>query len=182
MDMVETLLEVVKYTLPALVVLASSNMIVRSFVTSQNQRQQMDLFKNVQDTTLRLRLTAYERMVMFVERISPRQLVSRVYDPSMTVQDLQVAMTMTIRGEFEHNLSQQIYVSKQVWDTVKGVKEQEINMVNQLAKTLDPAAHAKELHGRIMDMIMKTENELPTDLALNMINDEVKVIMSHGHV
>jgi hypothetical protein len=126
MDMVETLLEVVKYTLPALVVLASSNMIVRSFV--------------------------------------------------------QVDMTMTIRGEFEHNLSQQIYVSKQVWDTVKGVKEQEINMVNQLAKTLDPAAHAKELHGRIMDMIMKTENELPTDLALNMINDEVKVIMSHGHV
>ena len=63
--------------------------------------------------------------------INPGNLVTRLYDPSMTVTDLQVAMVMTIRTEFEHNLSQQIYVSQNVWETVKGVKEQEINMADR---------------------------------------------------
>src|ERR1019366_157382 len=116
-------------------------LIVKKFLVSQMQRKQVALFKDTQDITLRLRLQAYERLVMFVERISPRQLVTRVYDPSMTVRDLQIAMTMTIRTEFEHNLSQQIYVSHNVWETVKGVKEQEINMANQLSRALNPDAH-----------------------------------------
>jgi len=178
MDIVGTLLELTKCTLPAAVVLAASYLIVKKFLVTQIQRQQIALFKDSQDITLRLRLHAYERMVLFVERISPRQLVSRVYDPTMTVRDLQVAMMMTIRTEFEHNLSQQIYVSRNVWETVKGVKEQEINMVNQMAKSLDPEQPAKELHTRIMNVIMQTEEELPTDVALNVINDEVRRVMA----
>src|SRR6185503_18503640 len=99
---------------------------------SETQRKQLALFQEAQDTTLRLRLQAYERLVMFIERISPRQMIPRIYDPSMTVQDLQQALVITIRSEFEHNLSQQIYVSQNVWETVKNVKEQEINMVHQI--------------------------------------------------
>ena len=169
MDVLGTILDVVKYTIPALVVMATSYMIVKKFLVSQMQRKQVALFKDTQDITLRLRLQAYERMVLFMERISPRQLVSRVYDPSMTVRDLQVAMTITIKTEFEHNLSQQIYVSRNVWETVKGVKEQEINMANQLAKTMNPDAPAKELYTRIMEVILKSDEELPTDVALKII-------------
>jgi hypothetical protein len=178
MDIVGNLLELVKYTLPAVVVLAASYLIVKKFLVSQIQRQQIALFKDSQDITLRLRLHAYERMVLFVERIGTRQLVNRLYNPSMTVRDLQVAMVMTIRTEFEHNLSQQIYVSRNVWETVKGVKEQEINMVNQLSKTLDGELPAKELHTRIMNIVLQTDEELPTDVALNVINDEVRRVMA----
>jgi hypothetical protein len=98
----------------------------------------------------------------------------------MTVRDLQMAMTMSIRAEFEHNLSQQIYVSKNVWETVKNVKEQELNMVNRIAQSLPPDAPAKDLHARIIDIIMKAEEELPTDVALFILNDEVKKIMAFG--
>jgi len=179
MDIMGTLLEILKYTIPALVVMGTSFMIVRRFLVSQIQRQQIALFKDSQDITLRLRLQAYERLVLFTERISPRNLVTRVYAPTMTVRDLQIAMTLTIRTEFEHNLAQQIYVSRNVWETVKGVKEQEINMVNQIAKTLDPDLPAKEMHGRILDIVLQAEsNDLPTDVALKIINDEVKKVMA----
>lgn len=182
MDLTQTALELIKYTLPALVVLASSYMIVKKFLVSQTQRKQIALFKDSQDITIRLRLQAYERLVVFVERISPRNLATRIYDASMTVREFQYAIGLTIRTEFEHNLSQQIYVSRNVWETVKNVKEQEINMVNQVAKSLNPEAPAKELHSRIMDIVLKTEDDLPTDMALHIINEEVKKVLSFGSI
>jgi hypothetical protein len=176
----QTVLEICKYTIPSLIVLASSYLIVQKFLISQNQRKQLALFKDSQDITLRLRLQAYERLVLFIERINPRQIIPRLYDPSMTVQDLQQALVITIRSEYEHNLSQQIYVSKNVWETVKNVKEQEINMVHHISKSLKPDASAKELHARILDYVYKADEELPTDVALHIINDEVRKVLSYG--
>jgi hypothetical protein len=175
-----TILEILKYTIPAIIVLIATSIIVNKFIVGQNKRKQMAIFEGAQDVTLRLRLQAYERMAMFIERISSRQLIPRIYDASMTVRDLQVAMTITIRSEFEHNLSQQIYVSKNVWETVKGVKEQELNMLNRIAVSLDPEAPARELHARILDVQSKSSDDLPTDVALQIINAEVKTIMQFG--
>ena len=98
----------------------------------------------------------------------------------MTVQELQYAMTVSIRAEYEHNLSQQIYVSKNVWETVKNVKEQEINMINQIGKTLSPDAPARELHALILNFTTKADDELPTEVALHIINEEVRTILSYG--
>lgn len=163
-----------------MVVMASSYLIVKKFLVTQTQRKQLALFQDSQDVTLRLRLQAYERLALFIERINPRQLIPRVYDSSMTVRDLQLTMSITIRSEFEHNLSQQIYVSKNVWETVKNVKEQELNMVHHVGKMLDPDAPGKELHARILDFVMKDNGESPTDVALHIINDEARKVLSYG--
>lgn len=173
-----TALELLKYTIPALIVLLSSYLIVKRFLVSEIARKQMTMMRDTQETTMRLRLQAYERLVMYIERIHPRQLIPRVYQAGMTASDLQQALTFNIKTEFEHNLSQQIYVSKQVWDTVKGVKEQEMNMINQIAKQLPPDAPAKELHQRIVDYVLTTET-LPTDMALEVINEEAKRMLSY---
>jgi hypothetical protein len=98
----------------------------------------------------------------------------------MTVRDLQLAMTMSIRTEFEHNLSQQIYVSKNVWETVKGVKEQELNMINRISQSLNPEAPARDLHARILDVVSRANDDLPTDVALQIINAEVKTVLHYG--
>ena len=181
METMQTILEIVKYTLPALVVLASSYLIVKKFLVSQNQRKQLALFQDAQDITLRLRLQAYERLVLFIERINPTLLIPRLYDQSMTVTDLRQAIVITIRSEYEHNLSQQIYVSKNVWETVKNVKEQEINMVHHISQSLKPDAPAKELHARILDYVLKAKDEeLPTDVALHIINNEVRTVLTYG--
>ncbi len=182
MDILGTLLEIMKYTVPALIVLIASYSIVQKFLISETQRKHMAIFRESQDITLRLRLQAYERMVLFVERISPGQLIPRIYDASMTVRDLQQAYIFNVRAEFEHNLAQQIYVSKNVWETVKSVKEQEINMVIQVAQTLSPDAPAKDLHTRILEILLKADQELPTNVALQIINEEVKIVMSFGSI
>ena len=180
MDITVAILEVLKYTIPSVVVLAACYLIVKKFLVSEIQRKQLAIFKDSQDTTLRLKLQAYERLVLFIERITPRQLIPRVYDSSMTVRDLQQVMTISINGEFEHNMSQQIYVSNNVWETVKNVKEQELTMVNRLAQSLNPDAPARDLHARILEVTAQAVDDLPTTVALKIINDEVKRVLAYG--
>lgn len=176
----QTVLELLKYTVPALIVLISCYLIVQKFLVSQTQRKQLALLRDTQDTTVKLRLQAYERLVIFIERIQPRSLVPRIYMNGMTVRDLQQAMVYNIQTEFEHNLSQQIYVSSHVWDTVRNVKEQELNMVHQMAQQMSPDAPAKDLNMRIMDYVLSQEEEMPTTVALQIINEEAKRILSYG--
>ena len=107
-------------------------------------------------------------------------MIPRLYDPLMTVRDLQMAAIANIRNEYEYNLSQQIYVSKNVWETVKNVKEQELNMLNQVASKLNPESPARELHALILDIVMKAEEELPTEVALHIINEEVRTLLTYG--
>jgi hypothetical protein len=176
----EVLLELLKYTVPAIIVLISSYLIVKKFLVTELQRKQIALLHETQDVTIRLRLQAYERLILFVERLHPRQLIPRVYEPGMSVVQLQYALIQTIRAEFEHNLSQQMYVSNEVWQTIRGVKEQELNMITHIAKQLDPEASGKDLHTSIVNFVLTTEDELPVDVALQVINREAKRVMSLG--
>lgn len=176
----DTILEILKYILPSIIVLTSSYLIVQKFLVSELKRKQLALLQDNQGTTVRLRLQAYERLVLFIERITPRALIPRIYMSGMTVTDLQQALVFNIRAEFEHNLSQQIYVSGNVWNTVRGVMEQEINMVINIAQQLKPDAPAKELHAKIVDYILTVPDETPTDVALQIINEEAKRVLSYG--
>jgi hypothetical protein len=176
----ETMLEILKYILPSLIVLAASYLIVQKFLVTTLKRKQLALLQETQGITIRMRLQAYERLALFAERINPRALIPRVYVSGMTVTDLQQALVFNIRGEFEHNLSQQIYVSANVWNTVRGVMEQEINMISNIAGQLKQDAPAKELHQRIVDFIVTTPEEQPTTVALQIINEEAKRVLSYG--
>lgn len=174
------LLDILKYTIPAFIVLVATSLIVNKFLVAQTQRKQLAIFQDTQDITLRLRLQAYERLVLFVERIHPRQILPRVYDADMTVMDLRTSITINILAEYEHNMSQQIYVSKNAWETIKNVKEQEISMANQIAGKLDPNAPAKDLYKLIMDYVLQADGQTPTEVALTVINQEASKVMSFG--
>ena len=178
--MIETILEILKYTVPALIVLIATSLIVKRFLLTDIKKKQLLLQKDSQEITIRLRLQACERLVLFVERINPRQLVPRIYQSGMNVSDLQGALVFNIKAEFEHNLPQQIYVSKRTWDTVKGVKEQMIHMIGHLAQTLNPEAPAKELHVKMIDFLLSTDGQLPADMAIDIINDEARELLSFG--
>lgn len=177
---VTTLLEVVKYLLPALVVLAASYLIVQKFLVSELQRKQIALLQETQNVTLPLRLQAYERLTIFIERISNRALVARISEPGMTVADLRYSLVMAIAGEWDHNLSQQIYVSRGVWETVKSVKEQETALIHQLATQLSAEAPAKDLQIRLADYLMTLDGDPPVEIALAMIAEEAKRVLSFG--
>ena len=179
---VASLLELLKYTVPALLVLLSSYLIIRKFLVSELQRKQIALLRESGDVSHRLRLQAYERLTLLLERIHPRNLPGRVYAPGMTAGEFQAALLLTIQTEWEHNLSQQIYVSRQVWETVRGVKEQEMNMINQLAAQLPAEASAADLHRRMVDAVLSEPGELPTEVALHIIHDEARKVLALGAV
>src|SRR5688572_16657889 len=116
---ITTLLEILKYTMPAAIMLGFTYLIVKKFLVTDLQRKQLALLHEGQNVTIPLRLGAYERLTLFVERIQTRQIMPRVYVTGMSVGELRSSLVLTINAEWEHNLTQQIYVSRQVWETVK---------------------------------------------------------------
>lgn len=174
------LLEIAKYTIPAIVVLIAAHVIIKRFLGADVQRKQLELLHDTQNVTIPLRLQAYERMAIFVERLHFRNLIPRVYENGMTVADLKYALLFTINTEFEHNLSQQIYVSLPIWQTVRHAKEQSLTMIHQLSLQLPPEAPAKELQVKLMDYLMTADDALPGDIALQMINEEARKVLSFG--
>lgn len=177
MSIVETILDILKYTIPAVVVLIATSLIVKQFLTSETEKKHLALFGQKADEILRLRLQAYERLIHFVERIHPNALISRHYMKGATAIDVNLSMVRNIREEYEHNLSQQIYVSHEVWETVKAAKEQEISMLNQIGSSMKEGATAQEFITRLSEFALDEHTEVPTDIALYILNGEAKKML-----
>ncbi len=175
-----TLLEILKYTLPAAVMLGITYLIVQKFLVTELQRKQLALLHESQNVTIPLRLQAYERLTLFTERIQTRQIMPRVYVTGMTIGELRQALVLTINAEWEHNLTQQIYVSRQVWETVKHMKEQELALIHGLAGQLPADAPAKDLQVRLADYLADQEGDSPGAIAVAVISEEAKRVLSFG--
>lgn len=175
--MIEQVLEILKYVLPSVVVLVATVMIVNKFLVKEIERKQLAIFAQNSETTLKLRLHAYERLTIFVERMNAKSLISRYYIQQATAQDVQIAMVQGIRSEYEHNLSQQLYVSHEVWQTISTVMEQEITMLNRIGASCEMGASATEFIKKISEYIVNTESTIPTDIALETLNKEAKRIL-----
>jgi hypothetical protein len=176
-DTMGAILEVAKYTLPAVVVLIAAYLIVQKFLVNDTERKQLAIFGENTKHTISMRLQAYERLAMLLERMEPRAMMSRFYSSSATSQDLQLAIIQSIRSEFEYNLSQQIYVSKEVWQTVRSAIEQEIAMVNAMGSQLAVGAPAKDLLNLLSNFAMEQESETPREIALLTVNGEAKKVL-----
>ncbi len=176
--MLAQILEILKYILPALIVLISTYLIVNKFLIKEIERKRLAIFQKNINLTMQLRMQAYERLSIFVERMKVQSLLSRHYTQGASVQDLQLAMVQSIRAEFEHNVSQQIYVSSEVWQTIKSVTEQEITMINQMGSEFELGVPAIELVKKITEyMSEESDDNLPTYIALHAINREAKLVL-----
>lgn len=133
--------------------------------------------KNVEPETLRLRLQAYERIALLAERISLQSLLSRNNNASLTYRQMQSSLIDSIKQEYEYNISQQIYVSPEVWRAINNLKEQNIYIVNQLASTLPPQASGMDLNKHIIDYLINNSNASLHSIVLEAINFEAKKIM-----
>jgi hypothetical protein len=169
----DELLDLLKYTVPALVVFVACFFILKKFMDNEYRKQMLELRKANQNYTTPLRLQAYERMLLFMERVSLNNLVSRVLKQGMTARQLQSDLIVTVRAEYEHNLTQQIYVSANSWDAVKLAKEEVIKIINIAATQVAPDAKGAELSQKIFEILMKLEVS-PTQVAINQIKKEVR--------
>lgn len=167
----DNFLEVLKYTVPSVVAVAGAILVVKAFIDKETSMQKREYVLRNQKIMTPVILQAYERAILFLERISPTNLLSRVQQPGMTVQQLQLAALKQIRAEYEHNISQQIYITSETWELVKSSKESLIKLINVAANEMDAQAPALTLTKSILDVYLKVENP-PIEVAIDKIKDE----------
>ncbi|MBS1736894.1 MAG: hypothetical protein JSS98_09885 [Bacteroidetes bacterium] len=142
------------------------------------------LKKNVEDKGTpdngdikKLRLQAYERITLLSERMSFQHLLSTIHSNGLTARNMQASLIEAIRQEYDYNISQQIYVSVEVWKAVNNLKEQNIYIVNQLAATLPPQATGMDLNKQLIDFLINNPKASLHEIVLEAINFEAKKLM-----
>jgi hypothetical protein len=132
------------------------------------------LLEDKQRITLPVRLQAYERVVLFLERISPGNMVMRVHKSNLGVKQFQQLLISNIREEFDHNLSQQLYMSGDAWEKVKAAKEEMIRLVNMSAANLPGEATSTDLSQKVLEMSLEKS---ATRHALEFIKNEARKVL-----
>src|SRR5258705_11709525 len=119
----EALIEFGKILIPASLVLYAVYLMVRSFISREIELKKLEVRSRSIETILPARLQAYERMTLFLERVSPQNLLIRLNNPGYSARDFQKILLDDIRSEYNHNASQQIYMSEEVWSKIRNAKE-----------------------------------------------------------
>jgi len=173
--MIEIILDFGKILLPASLVLYAMYLTMKSIMAKEVVKANMEYKIANSKVALPNRLQAFERMCLFLERLSPGNLVLRVNTSKMTAKELQQLMIAEIREEFNHNLSQQIYMSDKSWDMIKNTVEDVIALVNTNAEKLDADAKSVELAKLIFNELEKREID-PVAVTLSEVKAEIRDI------
>ena len=165
------IIELLSYTLPALITGGVAYYFFNLHTKNEEGRRRYLLQKELQKESLPLRLQAYERMVLFLERINPAKLLIRVAPFSEDKNAYESFLIQQIEQEFEHNLTQQIYLTAETWDIVLKAKNSTIQMIRKNALRED-VADADKLREAVM--IELTETEAPSNIAISYLKEELK--------
>ncbi|MBQ2303651.1 MAG: hypothetical protein II256_04455 [Bacteroidales bacterium] len=149
---------------------------IKKFVENEQKKTILEIQK-IQESEVRkvvtpIQLQAYERLVLFLERMTPNNLVLRCYQAGMTTQLLKDVMIQNIRDEFEHNLSQQLYISSQAWAYIKNAKEDMINTINSIQAKEGESLTTTAFAGRLFELLAGKESQI--ELAQDFLKEEIQ--------
>jgi len=169
-----TLVTLLSFTIPTIVTGLIALYFFKEHTKNEDKRRSYLLKKDKQNIALPLRLQAYERMSIFLERISPQGLIVRVSPSGDDKANYEKKLNKTIEQEFEHNLAQQIYMTPECWNVIITSKNAIINMIRKsLANT--EIKNAQEMREDILQKSAGSES--PTSVALSYIKNEVHKII-----
>lgn len=172
----DTFLEILKYSVPALIVFATVYFIMKRYLDQQYAIENLRYKQKHTRDSLPLKLQAYERIMLLCERISIPNLTYRISHKTMNIEQLQTAMMIAVQQEYEHNLTQQIYISDKLWQIVTLAKDQVIQIITKAAEGMeanDPPAKLLERAQHLMDSI----NMNPIDQARAAIKNEINILI-----
>lgn len=146
----EMLLELLKFTIPGLVVFATAYYLLKLYLDDRLRYEMSIQRKETLKITLPLRLQAYERLTLLCDRANVANTLLRIRMPGMTVGDLRGSLMLAITQEFDHNTSQQLYVSETLWQIITLAKNDTLNFILQTGSELDPKAGAELLANALL--------------------------------
>jgi hypothetical protein len=168
------LLQLFTSLLPAAIVGTLAFYFFKMHVANEEKRRRFLLRRENQNSALPLRLQAYERMTLFLERISMGKILLRIKPSNLDKEEYGRLLAQTIDQEFEHNLAQQIYMSAECWNVIKTAKNATIGIIRKtgLRDNIDSAEKLREV---ILTNLM--DQAAPTDAALEFVKKEVRNII-----
>ena len=166
---------ILKFLLPAVVLYFTVRLIVQAYLKNEEKKREESKMPGNSQTILPLRLQAYERLILLLERITPAQAINRALQPGMTTYHLQLMLIQNIREEFEHNVAQQIYVSPSGWALIKSAKEEIILLINTSAAETDAGASAGELAKILLENWAHLDQN-PVQIAIDQLKAEVRQV------
>lgn len=168
-----TLLELIKILVPASVVLYAVYLMVRTFIGKEIELKKIEVRGRSIETVLPIRLQAYERITLFLERIAPQALIFRLSKPTYSGQEFHRILLDEIRNEYNHNVSQQVYMSEYVWNMVKNAKEELTASINEVASRMNPDSKAIDLSRQLLQHILDKKEDTVA-LALSELKKEIQ--------
>jgi hypothetical protein len=141
----QVILEIVKIAFPALVVAFTVYYVLRELFHQQNQLRQLDNQKTQKQASLPIRLQAYERLSLLCERLAIPNLLMRVKYQDMNAATLRVSLMLAIQQEYEHNVTQQVYVSDQLWAIIQATRDDALQFLDIVTDKVDKKATGHQL-------------------------------------
>jgi CRISPR/Cas system endoribonuclease Cas6 (RAMP superfamily) len=169
----EILYDLLKITIPSVIVAYLAYLLVRSFLQNKLEEVLLAMRQKNQEVALPIRLQAYERICLLLERTAPANLAQRLSNAEYTAGEFQQIMIHEIRQEYNHNLSQQVYVSNDAWMYISSAIEQVISDINAAARGLDEKANSIDL----VKLVLEAESEKEVNVlqqALTFVKEEAR--------
>ncbi|MEJ7694622.1 hypothetical protein [Daejeonella sp.] len=176
MNSIAYLLDIVKFALAGVIVFFVGWLYVKEYLNQRFNFRMIEIRKESLKQTLPLRLQAYERTVLFLERINPSNMLIRLHVPGMSAREMQNVIISDIRAEYQHNISQQLYVSATTWNVVKKIKDDTVSIVNSAVIALPENATSGDLSKSILVHLAGLETENPYEVALDIVKKDVQVL------
>lgn len=173
MEILGKLLDIILYIIPAAGVVAVVYILLKQYFDHQQRAQEQDWKSKRDQNYLPMQVQAYERLILYLERIHPERLVFRINKPNMSAKFLQAEIFKIVREEFDHNLTQQLYVSTPAWNMVKQAKDETLSIMKVAAEKVDKDADSLHFSGAILETVGQLK-KLPTDIAIDALKAEYR--------
>ncbi|MCB9201720.1 MAG: hypothetical protein H6604_01545 [Flavobacteriales bacterium] len=164
-------IEIIKYTLPNIILVILVYILLRNFFKNEeSRRNSLERTKTIEQITPN-RLQAYERMALLLERIRPTSLIRRIKGEG-SVKEYEYELINAIQVEFDHNLSQQIYINPETWKIIFSAKNSTQNFINECVKKLPKDASVRELQEEIIRSSINENN--PSNYAMLYLQKDIQ--------
>ena len=147
--------------------------VLKKFFEHEAKKREFELRKESLKNMMPLRLQAYERLILFCERTDFSAMIMRIHKTGMSARLLRSEMLSTIRTEYDHNLTQQLYVSSTAWELVKNAKEQSIKIINLASTKITDDATGVDFTKSLLDLVGQAE-KTPQQVAIDTIKSEAR--------
>lgn len=170
----ETVLEIIKNSLPAILIAITVYIMLDKQAKKEEKMKFFELKKKHSKESLPIILQAYERLTLLIHRISLENMIPRTQNASLNVKNYTFVLLKTIKTEFEHNITQQVYVSSKTWEAIQVYKNDIIAVIKEKSLEFDPESPSFNLAEALLNYVIENPNTFNNQELMDMLKKEVK--------